>query len=102
MPEPSPNRDLRLDFFRGLALFLISRRMTEAVCDSGVPRSRCHRIIPDSSLLVEAKDIMKARIDLMHVTPGVIQAMLGLERQTTRQSGRAARDIRNAPTSAGK
>ena len=24
---------------------------------------------------------MKARIDLMHVTPGVIQAMLGLERQ---------------------
>ena len=23
MPEPSPNRDLRLDFFRGLALFLI-------------------------------------------------------------------------------
>jgi AhpD family alkylhydroperoxidase len=30
---------------------------------------------------VEAKDIMKARIDLMHVTPGVVQAMLGLERQ---------------------
>src|SRR5438128_3869581 len=29
---------------------------------------------------------MKARIDLMHVTPGVIQAMLGLERQV-RQSG---------------
>ena len=28
---------------------------------------------------------MKARIDLMHVTPGVIQAMLGLERQV-RQS----------------
>jgi AhpD family alkylhydroperoxidase len=25
--------------------------------------------------------IMKARIDLMHVTPGVIQAMFGLERQ---------------------
>ena len=24
---------------------------------------------------------MKARIDLMHVTPGVVQAMLGLERQ---------------------
>jgi AhpD family alkylhydroperoxidase len=24
---------------------------------------------------------MKARIDLMHVTPGIIQAMLGLERQ---------------------
>jgi alkylhydroperoxidase family enzyme len=35
---------------------------------------------------VEAKDIMKARIDLMHVTPGVIQAMLGLERQV-RQAG---------------
>ena len=27
---------------------------------------------------------MKARIDLMHVTPGVIQAMLGLERQVRR------------------
>jgi AhpD family alkylhydroperoxidase len=30
---------------------------------------------------VEAKDIMKARIDLMHVNPGVIHAMLGLEKQ---------------------
>jgi AhpD family alkylhydroperoxidase len=30
---------------------------------------------------VEAKDIMKARIDLMHVNPGVIHAMLGLELQ---------------------
>jgi AhpD family alkylhydroperoxidase len=30
---------------------------------------------------VEAKDIMKARIDLMHVNPGVVHAMLGLERQ---------------------
>jgi AhpD family alkylhydroperoxidase len=30
---------------------------------------------------VEAKDIMKARIDLMHAAPGVLQAMLGLERQ---------------------
>src|SRR6186997_142405 len=29
---------------------------------------------------------MKTRIDLMHVTPGVIQAMLGLERQV-RQAG---------------
>ena len=29
---------------------------------------------------------MKARFDLMHVTPGVIQAMLGLERQV-RQAG---------------
>ena len=29
---------------------------------------------------------MKARIDLMHVSPGVIQAMLGLERQV-RQAG---------------
>jgi AhpD family alkylhydroperoxidase len=29
---------------------------------------------------------MKARIDLMHVNPGVIQAMLGLERQV-RQAG---------------
>jgi AhpD family alkylhydroperoxidase len=36
--------------------------------------------------VVEAKDIMKARIDLMHVTPGVIQAMLGLERPV-RQAG---------------
>jgi AhpD family alkylhydroperoxidase len=36
--------------------------------------------------LVEAKNIMKARIDLMHVNPGVIQAMLGLERQV-RQAG---------------
>jgi AhpD family alkylhydroperoxidase len=35
---------------------------------------------------VEAKDIMTARIDLMHVTPGIIQAMLGLERQV-RQAG---------------
>jgi len=33
---------------------------------------------------VEAKDIMKARIDLMHLNPGVIQAMLGLERQVQR------------------
>jgi AhpD family alkylhydroperoxidase len=30
---------------------------------------------------VEVKDIMKARIDLMHAAPGVIHAMLGLERQ---------------------
>jgi AhpD family alkylhydroperoxidase len=30
---------------------------------------------------VEAKDIMNARIDLMHVNPGIVQAMLGLERQ---------------------
>src|SRR3954469_19953462 len=29
---------------------------------------------------------MKARIDLMHVTPGIVQAMLGLERQV-RQGG---------------
>src|SRR6476620_4183990 len=29
---------------------------------------------------------MKARIDLMHVNPGVVQAMLGLERQV-RQAG---------------
>jgi AhpD family alkylhydroperoxidase len=34
--------------------------------------------------LVEGKDIMKARIDLMHLNPGVIQAMLGLERQVQR------------------
>ena len=27
---------------------------------------------------------MKARIDLMHVTPGIIQAMLGLDRQVRR------------------
>jgi AhpD family alkylhydroperoxidase len=60
--------------------------MTGAVCDTGLPRRRCHQIISDSSSLVEAKDIMKARIDLMHVTPGVIQAMLGLERQV-RQAG---------------
>jgi AhpD family alkylhydroperoxidase len=30
---------------------------------------------------VEANDIMKARINLMHVNPGIVQAMLGLERQ---------------------
>jgi AhpD family alkylhydroperoxidase len=30
---------------------------------------------------MEAKNIMKARIDIMRVNPGVIQAMLGLERQ---------------------
>jgi len=35
---------------------------------------------------MEAKDIMKARIDLIHVNPGVIQAMLGLEKQV-RQAG---------------
>ena len=28
---------------RRLALLLLSRRMTEAVCDSGVPRPRCHK-----------------------------------------------------------
>src|SRR5213593_5211512 len=27
---------------------------------------------------------MKARIDLMHVTPGIIHAMLGLEKQVTK------------------
>ena len=43
-------------------------------------------MLSDPSLFVEAKDIMKARIDLMHVNPGVIQAMLGLERQV-RQAG---------------
>jgi len=31
--------------------------------------------------LLEVKQIMKARIDLTHVNPGVMQAMLGLERQ---------------------
>ena len=30
---------------------------------------------------MEARNIMKSRIDLMHVSPGIIQAMLGLERQ---------------------
>jgi AhpD family alkylhydroperoxidase len=30
---------------------------------------------------MEAKDIMNARIDLMHVNPGIFQAMFGLERQ---------------------
>jgi AhpD family alkylhydroperoxidase len=30
---------------------------------------------------MEVKQIMKARIDLTHVNPGVMQAMLGLERQ---------------------
>jgi AhpD family alkylhydroperoxidase len=35
---------------------------------------------------VEAKNTMKARIDLMHVNPGVMQAMFGLERQV-RQAG---------------
>jgi AhpD family alkylhydroperoxidase len=35
---------------------------------------------------VEVKDIMKARIDVTHVNPGIIQAMLGLERQV-RQAG---------------
>jgi AhpD family alkylhydroperoxidase len=34
--------------------------------------------------LVEGTFIMKARIDLMHLNPGVIQAMLGLERQVQR------------------
>src|SRR3954469_22099462 len=33
---------------------------------------------------MEGKDIMKARIDVMHVSPGIIQAMLGLERQVRR------------------
>jgi AhpD family alkylhydroperoxidase len=36
--------------------------------------------VRDSSSWVEVKD-MKARIDLMHVSPGIIHAMLGLERQ---------------------
>jgi AhpD family alkylhydroperoxidase len=36
--------------------------------------------------VVEAKDIMQARINLMHVNPGVIHAMLGLEKQI-RQAG---------------
>ncbi len=35
---------------------------------------------------MEAKDIMNARINLMHVNPGIMQAMLGLERQV-RQAG---------------
>jgi AhpD family alkylhydroperoxidase len=35
---------------------------------------------------LEEQNIMKARIDLMHVNPGVIHAMLGLERQV-RQAG---------------
>jgi AhpD family alkylhydroperoxidase len=30
---------------------------------------------------MEAQDIMKARIDLMHVSAGIVHAMLGLERQ---------------------
>jgi len=35
---------------------------------------------------VEGENIMNARIDLMHVNPGVVKAMLGLERQV-RQAG---------------
>jgi AhpD family alkylhydroperoxidase len=33
---------------------------------------------------MEVEDIMKARIDLMHVNPGIINAMLGLEKQVSR------------------
>jgi AhpD family alkylhydroperoxidase len=33
---------------------------------------------------MEAIDIMKARINLMHVNPGVIHAMLGLEKQVSK------------------
>jgi len=36
--------------------------------------------------LVEVNIIMKARIDLMRVNPGIVQALLGLERQV-RQAG---------------
>jgi len=35
---------------------------------------------------VEVNNIMKARIDVMHVSPGIVQSMLGLERQV-RQAG---------------
>jgi AhpD family alkylhydroperoxidase len=35
---------------------------------------------------VEVKNIMKARIDLMHVNPGILHAMLGLERQVQKAS----------------
>jgi AhpD family alkylhydroperoxidase len=35
----------------------------------------------DPSCLAEGEDIMKARFDLMHMPPGVIHAMLALERQ---------------------
>jgi AhpD family alkylhydroperoxidase len=35
---------------------------------------------------VEVKELMKARIDLMRVNPGVMQAMLGLERQVRKSS----------------
>jgi AhpD family alkylhydroperoxidase len=35
---------------------------------------------------MEAKTMMKPRIDLMHVNPGIVQSMLGLERQV-RQAG---------------
>src|SRR5262245_11116284 len=61
--------------------------MPEAVCDARVPQlPACHRIVPDSSYYLEATEMMKARIDLMHVNPGILQAMLGLERQV-RQAG---------------
>jgi AhpD family alkylhydroperoxidase len=33
---------------------------------------------------MEAKDIMKPRINLMHVNPGIMHAMLGLERQVNK------------------
>jgi AhpD family alkylhydroperoxidase len=33
---------------------------------------------------MEATHIMKARIDLMHIDPGIMHAMLGLERQVRR------------------
>jgi AhpD family alkylhydroperoxidase len=39
---------------------------------------------------MEGKNTMKARIDLMHVNPGIVQAMLGLERQ----AGKAGFDHR--------
>jgi AhpD family alkylhydroperoxidase len=43
-------------------------------------------MVRDSVFIGGGKNIMKARIDLMHVNPGVVQAMLGLERQI-RQAG---------------
>src|SRR5215467_6917973 len=51
------------------------------ICDRGVCGRGVTRLVLIRLSEVKGEHIMKARIDLMHVNPGVVQAMLGLERQ---------------------
>src|SRR5262245_12041386 len=62
------------------------RRSSFGLPRPGAPAATCPAPLSLERFVIRRDDrrqehIMKARIDLMHVNPGVVHAMLGLERQ---------------------